>query len=115
MKIYLASIATSIQEIDTKVYETFEKSLKHIYDSLKNLVSEEVEDCDFFDRDYIQKYFAEDCFGDKFYRVNCRSSYGEFIIEKVKDDKYQFVFSPISSKHINYFIVCELQILELLN
>ena len=115
MKVYLASIATSLQEIDTKVYETFEKSLKYIYDSLKNLVSEEVEDCDFFDRDYIQKYFAEDCFGDKFCRVNCSSSYGEFIIEKVKDDKYQFVFSPISSKHINYFIVCELQILELLN
>ena len=115
MKVYLASIATSIQEIDTKVYETFENSLKYIYDSLKSLVSEEVEDCDFFDRDYIQKYFTENCFGDKFCRVNCRSSYGEFIIEKVKDDKYQFVFSPISSKRINYFIVCELQILELLN
>lgn len=115
MKIYLTSIATSLQEIDTKVYETFEKSLKYIYDSLKSLVSEEVEDCDFFDRDYIQKYFTEDCFGDKFCMVNCRSSYGEFIIEKVKDDKYQFVFSPINSKRINYFIVCELQILELLN
>lgn len=115
MKVYLASIATSLQEIDTKVYETFENSLKYIYDSLKSLVSEEVEDCDFFDRDYIQKYFTEDCFGNKFCRVNCRTSYGEFIIEKVKDDKYQFVFSPISSKHINYFIVCELEILELLN
>jgi hypothetical protein len=115
MKVYLASIATSLQEIDTRVYETFEKSLVYIYDSLKNLVSEEIEDFDFFDRDYIQKYFTEDCFGDKFCRVNCRSSYGEFIIEKVKNDKYQFVFSPISSKHINYFIVCELQILELLN
>ena len=45
------------------------------------------EDCDFFDRDYIQKYFTEDCFGDKFCRVNCRSSYGEFIIEKLKFDK----------------------------
>lgn len=117
MKVYLASIATSIQEIDTKVYETFEKSLKYIYDSLKSLVSEQMVDYDFdfFDRDYIQKYFTEDCFEDKFCRVNCRSSYGEFIIEKVKDDKYQFVFSPISSKLINYFIVCELQILELLN
>ena len=117
MKVYLASIATSIQEIDTKVYETFEKSLKYIYDSLKSLVSEKVEDCDFFDRDYIQEYFTEDFFVDKFCRVNCRSSYGEFIIEKVKDDKYQFVFSPdtVSSKRINYFIVCELQILELLN
>lgn len=115
MKVYLASIATSLQEIDTKVYETFEKSLKYIYDSLKSLVSEEVEDCDFFDRDYIQEYFREDFFVDKFCRVNCRSSYGEFIIEKVKDNKYQFVFSPVSSKRINYFIVCELQILELLN
>ena len=117
MKVYLASIATSLQEIDTKVYETFEKSLKYIYDSLKSLVLEEVEDCDFFDRDYIQEYFTEDFFVDKFCRVNCRSSYGEFIIEKVKDDKYQFVFSPdtVSSKRINYFIVCELQILELLN
>ena len=114
MTIYLASIATSLQEIDTKVYETFEKSLKYIYDSLKSLVSEEVEDCDFFDRDYIQKYFTEDCFVDKFCRVNCRSSYGEFIIEKVKDNKYQFVFCPVSSKRINYFIVCELEILELL-
>ena len=117
MKVYLASIATSLQEIDTKVYETFENSLKYIYDSLKSLVLEEVEDCDFFDRDYIQEYFTEDFFVDKFCRVNCRSSYGEFIIEKVKDDKYQFVFSPdtVSSKRINYFIVCELQILELLN
>ena len=114
MTIYLASIATSLQEIDTKVYETFEKSLKYIYDSLKSLVSEEVENCDFFDRDYIQKYFTEDCFVDKFCRVNCRSSYGEFIIEKVKDNKYQFVFCPVSSKRINYFIVCELEILELL-
>ena len=105
MTIYLASIATSLQEIDTKVYETFEKSLKYIYNSLKSLVSEEVEDCDFFDRDYIQKYFTEDCFGDKFCRVNCRTSYGEFIIEKLKDDKYQFVFSPVSSKRINYLIV----------
>ena len=76
-----------------------------------------MEDCDFFDRDYIQEYFTEDFFVDKFCRVNCRSSYGEFIIEKVKDDKYQFVFSPdtVSSKRINYIIVCELQILELLN
>jgi hypothetical protein len=115
MKVYLASIATSLQEIDVKVYETFEKSLKYIYDNLKNLVSEEMEDCDFFDRDYIQKYFTEDCFGDKFCRVIFKSSYGEFIIEKVKDDKYQFVFSPVSSKRIGYFIVCELQILELLN
>ena len=115
MKVYLASIATSLQEIDTRVYETFEKSLVYIYDTLKSLVLEEVEDCDFFDRDYIQKYFTEDYFGDKFCRVNCRSSYGEFIIEKLKDDKYQFVFSPVSSKYINYFIVCELQILELLN
>ena len=72
-------------------------------------------DFDFFDRDYIQEYFTKDFFVDKFCRVNCRSSYGEFIIEKVKGDKYQFVFSPVSSKRINYFIVCELQILELLN
>jgi hypothetical protein len=116
MKVYLSSIATSIQEIDTKVYETLEKSLKYIYNSLKSLVSEEVEDCDFFDRDYIQEYFTEDFFVNKFCRVNCKSPYGEFIIEKVKDDKYQFVFSPntVSSKLINYFIVCELQILELL-
>lgn len=117
MKVYLSSIATSLQEIDTKVYETFEKSLKYIYDSLKKLVSEEIDDCvcDFFDRDYIQEYFTKDFFVDKFCRVNCRSSYGEFIIDKVGEDKYQFVFSPISSKRINYFIVCELQILELLN
>lgn len=115
MKVYLASIATSLQEIDTKVYETFEKSLKYIYDSLKSLVSEEVKYCDFFDRDYIQKYFTEDYFGNNFCRVNCRSSYGEFIIDKVGEDKYQFIFNPVSSKLINYFIVCELQILELLN
>ena len=38
MKVYLASIATSLQEIDTRVYETFEKSLNYIYDSLKSLV-----------------------------------------------------------------------------
>ena len=114
MKIYLASISTSIQEIDTKVYETFEKSLKYIYDSLKSLVSEEVEDCDFFDKDYVQKYFTEEYFKEQFSKVNFRSTYGEFIIEKVKDNKYQFVFCPVSTKRINYFIVCELQILELL-
>ena len=115
MTIYLASIATSLCELENRAYSNFSNSLEYIYDSLKSLVSEEVENCDFFDRDYIQKYFTEDCFVDKFCRVNCRSSYGEFIIEKLKDDKYQFVFSPVSSKRINYFIVCELQILDLLN
>jgi len=117
MKVYLASIATSLQEIDTRVYETFEKSLNYIYDSLKKLVSEEIDDCvcDFFDRDYVQKYFNVDFFGQQFHRVVCKSIYGEFIIDKVGEDKYQFIFSPVSSKRINYFIVCELQILELLN
>ena len=117
MKVYLASIATSLQDIDTRVYETFEKSLNYIYDSLKKLVSEEIDDCvcDFFDRDYVQKYFNEDFFGQKFIRVVCKSIYGEFIIDKVGEDKYQFIFSPVGSNNINFFIVCELQILDLLN
>lgn len=120
MKVYLSSIATNLQEIDTRVYETFEKSLNYIYDSLKKLVSEEIDDCvcDFFDRDYVQKYFNVDFFGQtgqQFHRIVCKSTYGEFIIDKVREDKYQFIFSPISSNNINFFIVCELQILELLN
>lgn len=117
MKVYLSSIATSLQDIDTRVYETFEKSLNYIYDNLKKLVSEEIDDCvcNFFDRDYVQKYFNVDFFGQQFHRVVCKSIYGEFIIDKVREDKYQFVFSPVSSNNINFFIVCELQILELLN
>lgn len=123
MKVYLASIATSLQEIDTRVYETFEQSLNYIYDSLKKLVSEEIDYCvcdfdclcDFFDRDYFQKYFNIDFFGQQFIRVVCKSIYGEFIIDKVGEDKYQFIFSPVGPNNINFFIVCELQILDLLN
>jgi hypothetical protein len=99
MKVYLASISTSLQEIDTKVYETFEKSLKYIYDSLKSLVSEEFEDCDFFDRDYIQKYFTEYFLWINFVELIVGHHMENLLlksIEKVKDDKYQFVFSPVN-------------------
>ena len=115
MKVYVVSLATNNCELENRVYKSLCNSLKYIYDSLKSLVSEEVEDCDFFDRDYVQKYFNVDFFGQQFHRVVFKSIYGEFIIDKVVENKYQFIFSPVSSNNINFFIVCELQILELLN
>ena len=47
--------------------------------------------------------------------MNCKSAYGEFYIEKISDTKYQFVFAPLLITDVqNTFIVCELEILELL-
>ena len=118
MKIYLASISTSEYAIERKAYKTIGDSLKYIYDNLRSLSIEFIDGCDFFDREYVQNYFTEDfftqfCSGSK--KMNCCSVYGEFFIEKIDDSKYQFVFVPLLSMTLqNPFVVCELDILELL-
>jgi hypothetical protein len=118
MKIYLASIATSEYPIERKVYKSLGNSLKYIYDNLKSLSMKCIDGCDFFDRDYVQQYFTEDFFtqfGSGSKKMNCNSTYGEFFIEKMSDSKYMFVFTPFISMRLqNPFIVCELEILELL-
>ncbi len=115
MKIYLASIATSEYEIENRAYKNICDSLKYIYDSLKSLSAEFIEGCDFFDRKYVQEYFTEKFFTQFNGRMNCKSAYGEFSIIKMNDSKYQFVFVPLLSIQLqNPFIVCELEILELL-
>ena len=77
---------------------------------MKSLTAETIPDSDFFDREYIQKYFTEAIFTTN---VNCRSTYGEFAIRKVKNDKYQFIFKPANQDDL-FFFVCELEILELM-
>ena len=119
MEIYLASTATNQYALENRLYRNIESSLKYIYDSLKKLTSEAIDECDFFDRDYVKEFFTEEYFS-KFTRVNCKSEYGEFIIEMAKDSKYQFVFCPStwvlkSDKSYDSFIVCELEGLELLD
>lgn len=111
MKIYLVSLATNNYELENRVYKSFSNSLEYIYESLKSLSIESVKECDFFDRDFVQNYFKEEYF-DRYINVNCKSVYGEFIKNKVRDNKYQFVFSPINQDN---FFVCELEILELMD
>ena len=111
MKVYLASLATNNYELENRVYKTLGNSLKYIYDNLKVLSVTSIPDCNFFDRDFVQNYFKEEYF-DRYINVNCKSAYGEFIKKKVRDNKYQFVFSPINQ---DYFFVCELEILELMD
>lgn len=115
MKVYLASIATSEYPIERKVYKSLGNSLEYIYDNLKSLSAEFIDGCDFFDRNYVQEYFTEEFFAQFNGRMNCKSAYGEFSIIKISDSKYQFVFVPLLSIQLqNPFIVCELEILELL-
>lgn len=119
MEIYLTSIATNLCELENKVYKNFENALDNIYINLNKLVTEVLNDCDFFNRDYVQKYFSEEFFKN-FVSVNCKSEFGFFTIGRVSDNKYQFVFStslqvPKNSPLHDYFIVCELDILELLD
>lgn len=125
--IYLASISTDNCEIENRVYKNIGNSLEYIYNSLKSLTSDFIEDCSFFDRDYVKRYFTEEYFN-RFSKVNCHSIYGELVINEVKDSKYQlandskyqFVFIP-SKEYLktdirsDIFIVCELDILELLD
>ena len=111
MKVYLASLATNNHELENRVYKTLGNSLKFIYDNLKALTVMSIPDCDFFDREYVQKYFTEEYY-ESFNKVNSNSTYGEFVINKVKDNKYQFVFVPIKQ---DYYFVCELEMLELLD
>jgi hypothetical protein len=117
--IYLASISTDNCGIENRAYKSIGNALEYIYNSLKKLTSDIIEDCSFFDRDYVKNYFTEEYFN-RFSKVNCHSIYGEHIIDKVKDNKYQFVFIP-SREHLkcdirkDIFIVCELEMLELLD
>jgi hypothetical protein len=115
MNIYLASIATSEYEIENRAYKNICDSLLYIYDSLKSLSSEIIKGCDFFDRKYVREYFTEEFFAQFNGRMNCKSACGEFSIIKMSNSKYQFVFVPLLSMQLqNPFIVCELEILELL-
>ena len=111
--IYLAAISTNQDILESRAYKTFEHSLEFIYDSLKALAAEAIDGCDFFDRDYVKTYFTVGFFN-HFTRVNCRSGCGEFIINRVDRNKYQFVFVP-SNQQYEYFIVCELDIMDLLD
>lgn len=119
MQIYLASISTDDCEIESRAYKNIGNSLEYIYNSLKELTSDFIEECSFFDRDYVKNYFTEEYFN-RFSKVNCHSIYGEFIVDKVKNNKFHFVFIP-SREHLksdirsDIFIVCELEILELLD
>ena len=111
MKIYLASVATNESEIENRAYKDLKSALNYIYESLKSLTAEIIPDSDFFDREYIQKYFTEAMFSTN---IDCRSTYGEFAIRKVKNDKYQFIFKPANQDNL-FFFVCELDILDLLD
>ena len=118
MDIYLVSTATNNCDFGHRAYANFDDSLKYIHNKLKELILEYADECDFFDRDYVQKFFTEEYFK-QFTNVNCRSQFGEFIIRRIEDKKYQFVFSPSlmlikSEQPYGQFAVCELEILELL-
>ena len=69
MKVYLASLATNNYEIENRVYKTLGNSLKYIYDNLKVLSVTSIPDCDFFDREYVQKYFTEEYY-ESFNKIN---------------------------------------------
>ena len=116
MKVYVVSLATNNCELENRVYKSLYNSLKYIYDSLKSLSIESINDCDFFDRDYVQKYFKEEYFN-QFNMVNCKSVYGEFIVKKTRANKYQFIFKSgiFNPTNQDYFFVCELEILDLLD
>jgi hypothetical protein len=119
MKVHLASISTNEYEIENRIYIELSHSLEFIYVCLKSLTSDVIKDCDFFDREYIRniftkKYFIENI--DCNCNINCRSAqYGDFTIKKIKQNKYQFVFIPTIIKQDEHFIVCELEILDLLD
>ena len=117
--IYLASISTDNFEIENRAYKSISNALESIYNNLKALTSDFIEDCSFFDRDYVKNYFTEEYFN-RFSKVNCHSIYGELKVDKVKDRKYQFVFIPSkeylkSDIRCDIFIVCELEMLKLLD
>ena len=112
MLVYLTTSSTNSCELETRVYKTLNHSLENIYNNLKKLTIEYMPDGDFFDRDYVKKYFTEEFFN-QFSRIICRTEFGEFIVEKVKNNKYQYIFAPIHT--YDNFIVCELEILELLD
>ena len=120
--IYLASISTDSCEIENRAYKSIDKALEYIYDRLKALSKDIIDDekCfDFFDREYIKSYFSEEFFN-QFKKIWSRTEFGEFIIESPRSNKYIFIFNPnfnvLKSYQPHYiFIVCELEMLELLD
>ena len=119
MQIYLASISTDDCGIENRAYKSIGNALEYIYNSLKDLTSDIIEDCSFFDRDCVKNYFTEEYFN-RFSKVNCHSIYGGFIIDKIKDSKYQFVFIPSieylkANIRCDIFFICKLEMLDLLD
>ena len=58
MDIYLVSTATNNCDFGNRAYANFDDSLKYIHNKLKELILEYADECDFFDRDYVQKFFT---------------------------------------------------------
>jgi hypothetical protein len=119
MKIYFASMESSVHEQEHRVYGTIDNALKYIYESMKSLSLEVMENCDFFDTEHIRECFTEEYIKDFSGRINARNSNGEFSMSKAFD-KYQYIYIPsdnlLKSDHMsNILIVCELEVLELLD
>lgn len=124
-EVYLTSISTDICELENKIYRNIESSLEHIYAKFKEISNEytieNINTCNFFDRDVILKCFNKDNFinSSEFINTNIRSEYGEFIVKNIDSNKYQFIFAPYRSilKSINpiTIIVCEIEKIELLD
>lgn len=119
MYVYLATRSDSKYFDETKVYKTIGNSLKYIYENLKLYSKDYIENCDFFDRDYIHEYFTEEFIKQFNGRINCKSEFGEFYIEKINENKYKFLFISFlsfqSKLEQNPFCICELEILDLLD
>jgi hypothetical protein len=119
MKIYFASMESSVHEQEHRVYRTIDNALKYIYESMKSLSLEVTENSGFFDTENIREYFTEEYIKDFSGRINARNIYGEFSMSKAFD-KYQYIYIPsdnlLKSEHMsNILIVCELEVLELLD
>ena len=122
MCVYLATISDSEYFDETKVYKNIGNSLKYIYENLKLISTKYIENCNFFDRDYIQEYFTEEFIKQFNGRINCKSEFGEFFIENINENKYKFFFVCFQSfetyqskREQNPFCICELEILDLLD
>ena len=110
MKVYLTSLTTNYSEFN-RVYKSINNSLEYIHDFFKSMSVESDKDCDFFDREYVHEYFTED-YLIQYRNVVCKSTYGEFVIKKLHGYKYQFVYIPVNEDD---FVICELEILDLLD
>ena len=119
MKIYFASMESSVHEQEHRVYGTIDNALKYIYESMKSLSLEVAENSEFFDAEHIRECFTEEYIKYFSGRINTRNRYGEFSLSKAFD-KYQYIYIPSdnilkSDQMSNILIVCELEVLELLD